>query len=106
MRKTMRMFAALLVLLLVYFSAGWYALRLGSESPVPWAMLSVWGDMITVGMVVEQALGYVPNDGQSLTHAALVISSAAILWALLFTLTVVGVAWCVRIARKTAPTHA
>jgi len=105
MRARMYVFAALLVLLLVVFGAGWYALTLGPDNPVPWAIFSVWGDMIMVGMAAEQVLGYVPNDGRSLTHAALVIGSSATLWALFFTLIFVGIAWCVRIARKLLPSR-
>ncbi len=100
MTTTRRMLAGLFVLLLVVFSVGWYALTLGPDNPVPWAIVSVWGNMITVGMAVEQILGYVPSDGRSLTHAALVVGSSAFFWAFLFTAIVAGVSWCVRIARK------
>jgi hypothetical protein len=100
MKSTRRVFAALLVLLLLVFSAGWYALMLGPDNPVPWVIFSVWGDMVMVGMAVEQVLGYVYQDGRSLTHAALVVGSSALIWALLFTLLFAGAAWCVRIAQK------
>ena len=103
MKSTSRVFAALLLVLLVVFIGGWYALALGPDNPVPWAIMSVWSDTIMVGMAAEQLLGYIPHDGRSLSHAVLVIGSATLFWAVLFTLIFVGMAWCVRLARKLLP---
>jgi hypothetical protein len=105
MRATLLLFAVLLALLLVVFSTGWYAATFGPDNPIPWAIVSVWGDMLAVGMAVEQVMAYVPNDGRSLTHAVLVIGSSATIWALLFSLIFVGIVWCVRIVRKLVPSR-
>lgn len=102
LRSTRRVFAALLALLLAVFSAGWYALTLGPDNPIPWSIFSVWGDMIMVGTGIEQIVGYVPSDGRSLTHATLVVGSSAFFWAFLFTGVFAGAAWCLRIVRKLA----
>lgn len=99
MRPTLRVFASLLISLLVVFCGGWYALTLGPDNPVPWPLFSVWASMTSVGMVVEQAVGYVPYEGRPLVHAALVVGGASLVWAVALTPIFVGIVRVVRIAR-------
>lgn len=100
MRSFVRVFAALFALLLIVLGAGWYALTLSYENPVPYSIMSAWHNMVSVGLAVEYLLGHIPADGRSLSHAALVVGSAALVWALLFIVVFAGVAWCVRMARR------
>ena len=48
-------------------------------APTPICMIGYGsnGIVAAVGTAVEQMLGYVPCDGRSMTHAALVVGSAA-----------------------------
>lgn len=88
-----RHFLIALLLLLTFFSAGWWSMSMGSDSRAPWILQSLWGNLIMVGLGFEHLIGYVPSEGRSFTHAAVMVGSASIFWSAVGTAAANGVRW-------------
>jgi len=93
-------FLVALPLFIAFFAISWLSLRMGARNEVPWAVQSAWGDLIGVGLGVEASIGYVPLSGPEPAHAAIVVSVAALLWAVVASLVVTSVLRIMRALRS------
>lgn len=84
MRFFARAVSISLVVMPALLSLGWYCLTLQWRNPLPYPVMDAWFVLATVGLGIEQIVGYIPSEmDPSWWHAAIVIGSASISWAIL-----------------------
>lgn len=102
-RLLVRMYSISLAIMLVVLASGWGFLLMGSRSPLPPELLLRWGELISVGQIFEHLVGYVPSDTQAFPHFAIVVGSAAAIWAIPLTLVLYAARFVWRAARRNSP---
>ena len=91
--------ATTFVLATVFLALGWHYVQqeAGFKSPVLANALSLWGDLIMVGLAVQQLVGYVKSDSDpAWWYPALTIGSSALILSLILAVVVTGIRATVR----------